>query len=61
MTRKEIVVMAKELGLKGVSRLRKAELIRAIQVHEGNYPCFDTADGYCDREDCLWRQDCLGK
>jgi len=59
MTRKNILRMAAELGMKGVSRLRKAELIRAIQKHEGNYPCFGTASGYCDRHDCIWRDDCL--
>jgi hypothetical protein len=61
MTKKEIVKIAMDLGIKGVSRLRKAELVRAIQKHEGNYPCFGTADGYCDQMDCLWRKDCLGE
>lgn len=59
MTKKEIVDIASGLGLKGVSRMKKAELIRAIQESEGNFPCFGTADGHCDRMDCLWRQDCL--
>lgn len=59
MTKAEIVRRARALGIK-TSRLRKAELIRAIQVAEGNFPCFGTADGFCDRYDCLWREDCLG-
>jgi len=60
MTRKEILEIAARRGMKGVSRLRKADLVRAIQEHEGNYPCFGTAEGYCDQTDCLWREDCLG-
>jgi len=49
---------AKERGLK-TSRLKKADLIRAIQVAEGNFPCFGTAREYCDQVNCLWRKDCL--
>jgi hypothetical protein len=60
MTRREILEMAALRGMKGVSRLRKADLIRAMQEHEGNYPCFGTAEDSCDRTDCLWRKDCLG-
>lgn len=59
MTRKKILEMAAELGLKGVSRMKKADLIRTIQAHEGNFPCFGTADGHCDQMSCLWRADCL--
>jgi hypothetical protein len=47
---------------KGVnsSRMGKGEIIRAIQGAEGNFPCFGTArDGFCDREDCVWKEDCL--
>lgn len=59
MTKKEILGIAAERGMRGVSRLRKADLVRAIQKDEGNYPCFGTAHGQCDRTDCLWRGDCL--
>ncbi len=48
--------------MKGVNSARqsKGEIIRAIQEAEGNFPCFGTArDGYCDREDCAWKEDCL--
>jgi hypothetical protein len=34
-------------------------LIQSIQHIEGNAECFGTADGNCDREDCLWREYCL--
>lgn len=60
MTRKEALEIASDLGIGGVSRMKKAEIIRAIQEHEGNFPCFGTAtDGHCDQMDCLWRGDCL--
>jgi hypothetical protein len=42
------------------TKMSKGEIIRAIQVAEGNFPCFGAArDGYCDREDCAWKEDCL--
>jgi hypothetical protein len=47
---------------KGVNSARrsKGEIIRAVQEAEGNFPSFGTArDGYCHREDCAWREDCL--
>lgn len=59
MTRKQIMEIASDMGIRGTSRMRKADLVRAIQKQEGNYPCFGTADGHCDQMDCLWRQDCL--
>ena len=33
--------------------------IRSIQCIEGNPECFGEANGYCDRQDCLWREYCL--
>lgn len=51
--------IAKEAGVNSARR-SKGEIIRAIQEAEGNFPCFGTArDGFCDREDCMWREDCL--
>lgn len=39
---------------------KKMELIRSIQITEGNFDCFATAyDGTCDQQDCLWRKDCF--
>lgn len=37
----------------------KKDLIIAIQKFEGNFPCFGTANSYCDQFNCLWREDCL--
>ncbi len=51
--------IAKEKGVIP-RKMSKREIVRAIQEMEGNFPCFGTArDGYCDREDCAWREDCL--
>ncbi len=40
-------------------KMNKTNVIRAIQVKEGNFPCFKTARDYCDQLDCCWREDCL--
>lgn len=38
----------------------KTELIKSIQVEEGNFDCYSTAyGGECDQVDCLWREDCF--
>jgi hypothetical protein len=51
--------IAKEMGVKS-ARMSKGEIIRATQEAEGNFPCFGSArDGYCDREDCMWKEDFL--
>ena len=55
----EIKQIARDRGLKP-GRLKKVDLVRAIQKAEGNASCFRTsqADG-CDQVQCLWREDCL--
>ena len=43
-------------------KLSKPELIRKIQLTEGNFDCFGTAfSGECDQVNCSWRSDCLGR
>ena len=38
----------------------KAELIKAIQIKEGNFDCFATAyGGVCNQTGCRWRADCF--
>lgn len=52
--------IAKDKGIKS-GRMTKAEMIRSIQRTEGNFDCFGSAiDGYCDQQQCSWREDCLG-
>ncbi len=53
----EIRAKARDLSVKNYSRLSKADLIRAIQVAEGNSPCYQQIYD-CGVEDCLWRPDC---
>jgi len=56
---KEIREMAKQLGVRS-ARMRKGDLIRAIQRAEGNFDCYGTAtEEECDQEECLWREDCF--
>jgi len=38
----------------------KADLIRKVQLQEGNFDCFaSTSHNECDQLGCLWRNDCL--
>jgi hypothetical protein len=54
----EIKKKAKEMGISS-GKLKKDELILAIQKAEGNFPCFKTSADGCDQKTCLWREDCL--
>lgn len=54
----EIREKAKALDVK-TSKVNKVDLIRAIQVQEGNSPCFATDRDDCDQPECCWREDCL--
>ena len=57
VTKKELSDKAIELSLKGVARLRKSELIHAIQIAEGNTDCF-TRISNCAVTPCLYRAEC---
>ncbi len=60
MTLKKVKEIAKSKGIKVVGNMKKETIIRAIQRSEGNFDCFGTAKtGFCDQENCLWREDCL--
>ena len=54
----EIRDMAKKLGLK-TARKSKVGLIREVQLAEGNFDCFGTAEGHCDQMECIWREMCF--
>ena len=59
MNMQEIRVLAKDHGIKS-SRMSKVNLIKTIQLTEGNFGCFATAtNGECDQVQCLWRDDCF--
>lgn len=49
---------AKSLAIM-TAKISKADLIRQIQMEEGNFPCFDSAEDYCDQMECAFREDCL--
>jgi hypothetical protein len=50
----EIKQKAKALGI-NCSKMKKAEIIHAIQRTEGNTPCF----GKCQYTNCCFIDDCL--
>ena len=58
MNMTDIKTKAKEVGVK-IGKLRKGDLIRAIQTKEGNFPCYETAKDYCSEKACCWRDACM--
>lgn len=59
MKQAEVCTIAKTHHI-SPGKLSKTELIKAIQIHEGNFDCYATAwNGECDQVDCLWREDCF--
>jgi len=54
----EVKEKAKMLGIKP-GKMKKVELIHAIQTAENNTPCFGTTSGYCDQSNCCFIDDCL--
>ena len=58
MLMKEIKEIAKKTGV-SPARMKKMDLIRAIQRAEGNSDCFATTHvNVCGQMNCLWRDDC---
>lgn len=54
----EIKEIAKQHNIK-TGKMKKADLVRAIQETEGNEVCFETGNAdSCGQEKCLWREDC---
>lgn len=54
----EIKEIARQHNIKP-GKMKKTELIQAIQQAEGNEQCFDTGKAdQCGQESCLWRGDC---
>lgn len=55
----EIRTVAKSQNI-NPGKLSKSDLIKTIQIHEGNFDCFATAhSGECDQGGCGWREDCF--
>lgn len=58
MKLEEIKEIAKQHSIKA-GKMKKAELVRAIQGAEGNSQCFQTGtSATCGQNRCLWREDC---
>ncbi len=58
MNMQQIKELANARGLK-IGKMKKGEIIRAIQADEGNPPCFATGKAAeCGQHNCLWREDC---
>ena len=54
----QIKEIARHRGL-NQAKLKKIDLIRAIQKDEGNEVCCTTGHkGECGQPECLWRDDC---
>lgn len=59
MNVQEIRELAKDFDIKA-SRLSKPKLIQTIQLAEGNFDCFASAENSeCDQLQCTWRDDCF--
>jgi len=59
MKLQEIKTIAKGKGI-NPARMKKDELIKAIQRAEGNDDCFGASkSGECSQINCLWRGECL--
>jgi len=57
ITKKELTGKASGLNLKGAAKLRKTDLIHAIQIAEGNTDCFARISN-CAVSPCLYRAEC---
>lgn len=60
MKMQEIRTMAKRLGINSFGKSKK-DLIREIQIKEGNFDCYDRSHGYCDQGQCIFRASCLSE
>ena len=55
----EIKEIAKQHNIK-IVKMKKADLVRAIQQAEHNDDCFETGKvDLCRQDECLWREDCV--
>ena len=54
----QIKKKAESFGIKP-GKMKKADLIHAIQIAEGNTPCFGRSNGQCSNYDCCFMKDCL--
>ena len=59
MKLQDIRTIARHLHIKSNGQ-SKTDLIRTIQLQEGNFDCYGSASsGECDQSGCTWRDDCF--
>jgi hypothetical protein len=61
MTKDEAKKIAVQRGIENsaIKNLKKTDLIRLIQIQEGNEACYMTDKAaVCGQDNCLWRSDC---
>ena len=58
MSMPEIRAKAKDLGIQP-GKMKRAELIHAIQTAERNTPCYGKSNGQCPYTNCCFVRDCL--
>jgi len=58
MSMPEIKMKARSLGIIP-GKMKKSDLIHAIQVAEGYTPCFGRSGGHCPHTNCCFMNDCL--
>ncbi len=58
MKMSEVKQKAKSLGI-NPGKLKKMDLIHAIQTAEGCTNCFGNSNGHCQSLDCCFMHDCL--
>ncbi len=54
----EVKTKAKKVGV-DCGKMKKEEIIRSIQIAEGNQPCFGKSGGQCPYTGCCFMDDCL--
>lgn len=59
MKMQEVRDIAKKMRIK-TANMRKADVIRTVQMAEGNDDCFGLGAEKCGQTECLWREDCAG-
>ena len=58
MTYAQIKEIARERGIR-IAGVKKVDVVRAIQAHEGSEPCFATGrSAECGQSRCLWLKAC---
>ena len=58
MKMQEVREIAKKMGIK-TANMKKADIIRAVQLAEGNVDCYGSGKSAgCGQDNCIWREDC---